>query len=213
MTGEYSDLAPLERRHEVGGFRCASEAQTEWLLQQGPNNRRAGTAAKVYVVAEAEASHVVVAYFAWCKSGVASDTLPSRFVQGAGGYSMQPFLLLARLGVHSDHEGRGLGSQMLGHVIVETYKYSQKIGCRGLLIHAENDGAVAYYRSKIADFSSVTGNEQHLLLLAKDKGMSPIIALGLPVSCPHDAAERHVRRAGCSVECGVPPPFQMWSLP
>ena len=30
MTGDYSDLAPLERSHEVGGFRCASEAQTDY---------------------------------------------------------------------------------------------------------------------------------------------------------------------------------------
>ena len=59
---------------------------------------------------------------------------------------------------------------MLGHVIVETYEYSKAIGCRGLLIHAENDNAVAYYRSKVAGFSNVKGNEQHLLLLAKDIG-------------------------------------------
>ena len=170
MIDDYPDLAPLNRRHEVAGFRCSSEAQTNWLRRQGPNNRKVGTAAKVYVFTESADSHDVVAYFAWCMSGVASETLPSRFKQGVGDYPMQPFLLLARLGVHSAHEGQGLGSRMLGHVILETYNYSKAIGCRGLLIHAENDDAVAYYKSRVADFSNVHGNEQHLLLLAKDTG-------------------------------------------
>ena len=79
-----------------------------------------GCVEPVYVITESADSHDVVAYFSWCMSGVASETLPSRFKQGAGDYPMQPFLLLARLGVHSAHEGQGLGSRMLGHVIVET---------------------------------------------------------------------------------------------
>lgn len=170
MSGDYSDLAPISRRHEVGEFRCSSEAQTDWLLKQGIHNRKAGTSVKPYVITESSNPNDVVAYFAWCMSGVPSESLPSRFTQGAGDYPMQPFLLLARLGVHIDHEGRGLGSRMLGHVIRQTYEYSKEIGCRGLLIHAETKGAVEFYRRRVAEFESALGDEHHLVLLAKDIG-------------------------------------------
>ena len=154
----------------MSGFRCASEAQTSWLRQHGPNNLKPGTAAKVYVVTESANPHDVVAFFAWCMSATASETLPARLRQGVGGYPIQPFLLLARFGVHSDHEGHGIGSLMLRHVIVETYNYSKKIGCRGLLIHAEGSAAVGFYRTRVPEFVNVHGNEHHLLLLAKDIG-------------------------------------------
>ena len=68
----------------MSGFRCASEAQTSWLRQHGPNNRKPGTAAKVYVVTESANPHDVVAFFAWCMSATASETLPARLRQGGG---------------------------------------------------------------------------------------------------------------------------------
>ena len=169
MIDGYSDLTRLARRHDVSSFRCASEAQTAWLHEFGHANRRAGTLAKVYVVTEPQ-STAIVAYYAWCMTAVATNTLPDRYQQGAGQYDVQPLLLLARLGVHLDHEGKGLGGVMVAHVIEQTYEYSKVIGCRGLLIHAETTAAVEFYRRRFPSFDHINGNEQHLLLFAKDIG-------------------------------------------
>ena len=126
---------------------------------------------KVYVVTE-NGSQDVVAYYAWCMSAVPKDSLPARYQQGAGNYDLQPFLLLARLGVHTDHEGIGLGGRMFGHVVEQTYEFSKVIGCRGLLIHAETDAAVQFYRRRFDGFENVNGNPHHLVLFAKDIGAS-----------------------------------------
>lgn len=168
MKDGYLDLAPLNTRHQLDDFRCTSALQTEWLQRYSSHNLRAGTAVKVHVITEEANPEDVVAYFAWCMSAVPFEMLPPRFTQGAGGYPVQPFVLLARLGVHEDHEGKGLGGEIFKHVMAETLEYSKTIGCRGLLIHAERDEAVQFYRNRIDSFANLTNNEHHLVLLAKD---------------------------------------------
>lgn len=167
MIDGYSDLTLLTPQHDVSEFRCASTQQTRWLRVHGHANRKPGTMAKTYVVTEPQSSEVI-AYFAWCMSAVATDTLPIRYQQGSGNYPVQPLLLLARFGVHSDHEGNGIGSAMFTHVTEQTYELSKVIGCRGLLIHAETTAAVEFYRRRFSEIDNITGNPRHLLIFAKD---------------------------------------------
>lgn len=67
---------------------------------------------------------------------------PARLRKGAGRYP-QPVALLARLGVHVDHEGQGLGAGLLQDVFARLVGLPDRIGCRGLLVHAESEQARA----------------------------------------------------------------------
>lgn len=66
------------------------------------------------------------------------ESAPPRMRKAAGRYP-QPVALLARLGVHVDHEGHGIGAGLLVDVITRMLDLSADIGCRGLLIHAESE--------------------------------------------------------------------------
>ncbi|MEO7428626.1 MAG: GNAT family N-acetyltransferase [Acidimicrobiales bacterium] len=120
----------------------------------------------MFVVTEADDSRVV-AYYAWCMARLSIASAPSRLRKGAGRYP-QPVALLARLGVDTAHEGRGLGAALLQDVFARLLELSDDIGCRGLLVHAESDAARAFYLHLVPELEPSPTDDLHLVVLMKD---------------------------------------------
>ncbi|HMD45262.1 MAG TPA: GNAT family N-acetyltransferase [Acidimicrobiales bacterium] len=165
MTGAYQPPEPLAEHHLLDGFRCGSSEQTEWLRRYGRQSAGTGTT-RVFVVCEQDSAEVV-AYYAWCMAQIHISEAPERVRRGAGRYP-QPVALLARLGVHVDHERRGLGAGLLQDVFARLLELSDDIGCRGLLVHAESAQARDFYRHLLPEFESSPTDDLHLVLLMKD---------------------------------------------
>lgn len=121
---------------------------------------------KIFVVTET-GSVRVVAYYAWCMAQLPIGDAPERLRKGAGRYP-QPVALLARLGVDLTHEGKGLGAGLLMDVIGRVATLSDEIGCRGLLIHAESQGARDFYLHLVPELEQSPTDELHLVLMLKD---------------------------------------------
>jgi hypothetical protein len=96
-----------------------------------------------------------------------TEAAPDRVRKGAGRYP-QPVALLARLGVHIDHEGAGLGAGMLQDVFTRLIELSDDIGCGGLLVHAESTEARDFYIHLVPEFEPSPTDPLHLVLLMKD---------------------------------------------
>jgi GNAT superfamily N-acetyltransferase len=126
----------------------------------------ASGATRVFVVTPTD-DNDVVAYYAWTMAQVDAADAPARLLKGAGRYP-QPVALLARLGVHTGHEGRGLGQGLLRDVILRAATISDHIGCRGLLVHCETEQARSFYQHLIPEFEQSPTDELHLILLLKD---------------------------------------------
>ena len=126
----------------------------------------ASGATKVFVVTPSD-SDEVVAYYAWTMAQIDVADAPRRLAKGAGRYP-QAVALLARLGVHASHEGKGLGAGLLQDVLYRVAAISDEIGCRGLLVHAESDHARGFYQHLIPEFEQSPTDDLHLLLLLKD---------------------------------------------
>lgn len=165
MTRRYASPLPLANDHRVDSFGCRSVEQTEWLRRYARQSAATGTT-KVFVVT-AHADDNVVAYYAWCMAHVAIADAPPRVRRGAGRYP-QPVALLARLGVDERHEGHGLGAGLLANVFARLVALDETIGCRGLLIHAENDDARRFYLHLIPELEASPTDPLHLVLLMKD---------------------------------------------
>jgi GNAT superfamily N-acetyltransferase len=161
----YRPPEPLGPTHELDGFVCASAEQTEWLVHQARQSSATGTT-RVFVVTPAD-SRQIVGYYAWTMAQLDLAHAPSRMRKGAGRYP-QPVALLARLGVHREHEGNGLGAALLLDVIQRTAAISDDIGCRGLLVHCESEQARSFYLHLIPEFEQSPTDELHLVLLLKD---------------------------------------------
>jgi GNAT superfamily N-acetyltransferase len=165
MTGRYRPPELLTGHHELDEFECRSSEQTQWLRRYARQSASAGTT-KVFVVADGE-SPVVVAYYAWCMAQLTTIAAPARLRRGAGRYP-QPVALLARLGVDTRHEGRGLGAGLMQDVFARLVELSDDIGCRGLLVHSESADARAFYLHLIPEFEESPTDPLHLVLLMKD---------------------------------------------
>jgi GNAT superfamily N-acetyltransferase len=155
-------LAPA---HVLDAFSCASVEQTDWLKRHARQSMATGTT-KVFVVTPAD-GHDVVAYYAWTMAQIVAADAPTRLRKGAGNYP-QPVALLARLGVHHDHEHQGLGAALLRDVVQRVAVISDEIGCRGLLVHCESERARGFYLHLIPEFEPSPTDELHLVLLLKD---------------------------------------------
>lgn len=165
MTGRYRPPEPLTAHHDESVFECRSAEQTEWLRRHARQSTAAGTT-RVLVVTE-PGSAVVVAYYAWCMAQVGVGAAPKRLQKGAGRYP-QPVALLARLGVDMHHERRGVGAALLQDVFARVVELSTKIGCRGLLVHAESIEARDFYMHLVPEFESSPTDDLHLVLIMKD---------------------------------------------
>jgi GNAT superfamily N-acetyltransferase len=161
----YRPPRPLEAGDDLGHFTCRSSEQTDWLRRHARQSAASG-ATTVFVVTPAH-STAVVAYYAWRMAQLDIDAAPPRLRKGACRYP-QPVALLARLGVHHDHEGHGLGAGLLIDVITRLVDLSDDIGCRGLLIHAETNNARAFYHHLIPELLPSPTDPLHLVLLMKD---------------------------------------------
>ncbi len=155
----------LADHHDLTTFTCRSIEQTDWLRRHARQSANTGTT-KVFVVTETDES-AVIAYYGWCMAQLSTGSAPARVRKGAG-RDPQPVALLARLGVDSAHEGRGLGAAMLQDVFARLLELSDDIGCRGLLVHSESDEARDFYLHLVPELEPSPTDALHLVLLTKD---------------------------------------------
>ena len=161
----YRAPRPLEPGHGLGSFECRSIEQTTWLRNHAQQSSGSHST-RVFVVTPTGGRNVV-AYYAWCMAQIHIDDTPGRLRKGAGRYP-QPVALLARLGVHVDHEGQGIGAGLLADAVARLVGLSEEIGCQGLLIHAETIEAREFYLHLIPELLRSPTDDLHLVLLMKD---------------------------------------------
>lgn len=161
----YGRVEPLSSDHETAEFACGSEAQTSWLRRHAVQAGQSDTS-KVYVVCRA-GTRRVVGYYALAAGSVSHDSAPPRITRGLGRYPV-PVILLTRLGVDTEEQGRGLGSSLVRDALLQTASIAEKVGVRALLIHAETAEAAQLYRRISPGFEPSPTDPLHLILLMKD---------------------------------------------
>ena len=165
MTSLYRPPRLLAVTDSFEEFSCTSTEQTQCLRRHAMQSASSSTT-RVFVVTR-KGESTVVAYYAWCMAQLELSAAPDRLKKGAGRYP-QPVALLARLGVDTRHEGKGLGAALLVDAVTRLLTISDDIGCRGLLIHAESAVARDFYLHLIPELEQSPTDELHLVLLLKD---------------------------------------------
>lgn len=161
----YGPVEPLATGHEVAEFDCGSEAQTVWLRRHAVQASQSDTS-KVYVACRADTRHLV-GYYALAAGSVSRESVPPRITTGLGRYPV-PVILLTRLGVATEEQGKGLGSALVRDALLQTASVAEKVGVRALLIHAETPDAAEFYRRISPGFESSPTDPLDLILLMKD---------------------------------------------
>jgi GNAT superfamily N-acetyltransferase len=153
---------PLAAQHRLEGFDCGKPALNDWLLRHARQAQGSGSA-KTFVVAEDDGR--VVGYFSLTVGQVDTVDAPERIRKGMGQYPV-PVVILARLAVSREHQGRGIGVGMLQDAIRRTLVIAEQAGVRAMLTHPIDEDAARFYTR--FGFVASPLREQQLLLLLKD---------------------------------------------
>lgn len=153
---------PLAAQHGLDSFDCGKPALNDWLLRHARQAQGSGSA-KTFVVAEHEGR--VAGYFSLTVGQVDTLEVPDRIRKGMGQYPV-PVVILARLAVSQQDQGRGIGLGLLQDAIRRTVLISEQAGIRAMMTHPIDEDAAKFYTR--FGFIASPLREQQLLLLLKD---------------------------------------------
>ena len=157
----FSRPEPLGVEHQLEGFDCGKPALDDWLLRHARQAQGSGSA-KTFVVAEGAR---VAGYFSLTVGQVDTLDAPERIRKGMGQYPV-PVVILARLAVSRQDQGRGMGFGLLQDAIQRTMLIAEQAGIRAMLTHPIDEEAAKFYTR--FGFIASPLREQQLLLLLKD---------------------------------------------
>ncbi len=159
MTGlTIEKIAP---HHAVENFDCGHEALNRYLARFALINQRASTAQTYLGLADG----LVAGFYTLAVGEAACGDAPSRLAKGLARHPI-PIMLLARLAVSLDWQGRGLGAGLLKDAMRRTLQAADIAGIRAFAVHAKDGNAAAFYQH--FDFLPSPTDPLHLFLLIKD---------------------------------------------
>ncbi len=152
---------PLVSGQKLEDFDCGKPSLNEWLLRHSRQAQASGSA-KTFVAVDDER---VAGYFSLTVGQVDALDAPERVRKGMGQYPV-PVVILARLAVCTQDQGRGIGFGLLQDAIRRTFLIAELAGIRAMLTHPIDEDAARFYAR--FGFSASPLRERQLLLLLKD---------------------------------------------
>jgi GNAT superfamily N-acetyltransferase len=133
-----SSPEPLSADDDVDSFDCGNALLNDWLRDQALASE--GRSARTYVVKD---DARVAGYYCLSTGGVARESVPRKIRHGLP--RLVPVMVLGRLAVDVNYQGRGIGRGLLKDALLRTLQVSRQVGVRALLVHAIDDKAKAFY--------------------------------------------------------------------
>jgi GNAT superfamily N-acetyltransferase len=160
MTASFR-IEKLRRDHPVDGFSCGREELDRFLIRHALTNQQAN-ASQTYLGLHDTA---IVGFYSLVVGEVAYGDAPERLTKGLARHPV-PIMLLARLAVSQDWQGRGLGAGLLKSAMRRTLQAAEIGGIRAFAVHAKDAPARRFYEH--FDFVASPTDPLHLFLLLKD---------------------------------------------
>lgn len=145
MSRSTPSLSPPERLradHDVSGFESGEPSLDDWLRRRARQNEETG-ASRTYVVC---ARQQVVGYYALAVGAVAHVHAPGRVRRNMP--DPIPIMIIGRLAVHKDYQGRRIGPALLRDAVLRTLQAADIAGVRAILVHAISERARQFYESR-----------------------------------------------------------------
>lgn len=154
-------IEKLARSHIVEHFTSGRAELDRFLIRHALQAQQANSS-HTYVALKDEA---VIGFYTIVAGEICWDQAPERVAKGMLRHPI-PLLVLARLAVHAEEQGHGLGAGLLLDALGRTIQVASVIGVRALAVHAKDDLAGAFYRH--FGFTPSATDARHLFMLIKD---------------------------------------------
>ena len=135
-------LAPtlLTDAHQLDAFSCGEVVLDDWLKKRACVNQASG-ASRTYVVAEDGGR--VIGYYCLSSGAIAAVDAPGNVRRNMP--DPIPMAILGRLAIDEAFQGRGVGKALLQDAVLRSGQAASIMGIRGLLVHALDEEARAFY--------------------------------------------------------------------
>jgi len=154
------EIVGFSRGFDRSRFRCGKPDLDEWLRTQAGQQERSGNTRTFLAVEESR----VIGYFATTAYRLGLDEVAQMYGVGKRIYPI-PAVLLARLAVDEEYQGKGIGMRLLVHALTEIARASRSIGFEVVVVHAIDRDAVTFYAQ--AGFTRFEDHELHLFMPVK----------------------------------------------
>jgi len=161
LNNGYTTVRKLAATDQVDAFDCGQAALNQFLQRYALVNQKANSA-QTYVCCQGD---VVVGFYSLVVGSVDPQSTPSRVMKGLARHPV-PVMILARLAVDMEHQGKKLGQALLKDALLRTAQAADIAGIRSLLVHAKDDAARRWYETW--EFEPSPTDPYHLFLMLKD---------------------------------------------
>lgn len=132
---------PLTTDHVLAGFSCGIASLDDWLIKRALGNEASG-GSRTFVVTDSER---VVGYYALATGSVPLSEAPGKVRRNMP--DPVPVMVLARLAIDQNYQGRGLGQALLKDALLRTVQAADLAGIRAVMVHAVSEEAKQFYLS------------------------------------------------------------------
>lgn len=157
----YESVRKLTTSDNLLAFDCGQPELNQFLQRYSLTNQKANSA-QTYVCCKDGA---VSGFYSLAVGSVEPENTSPRVIKGIARHPV-PVMILGRLAVDRQHQGRGLGKALIKDALLRTIQAADIAGIRALLVHAKDDKARQWYLNW--EFEPSQTNSFHLFLLLKD---------------------------------------------
>jgi GNAT superfamily N-acetyltransferase len=150
----------LTATHDVSAFDSGVPELDTWLKRRALPNEASG-ASRTYVVS---AVGRVAGYYALSTGLVAQQQAIGKVRRNMP--EPIPVMVIGRLAVDREHQGKGLGSALLKDALLRTLNAASIVGIRVILLHAISDEAKRFYEK--AGFSASPVDPMTMMITMAD---------------------------------------------
>jgi GNAT superfamily N-acetyltransferase len=154
-------IEKLHRGHATDPFDCGEEPLNRFLDRYALQNQQAN-ASQTYL---GLAGGKIIGFYVLVVGEVAYNAAHERMTKGLAQYPV-PVMLLARLAVDLEWQGRKVGSGLVKDAVLRTLQASDIAGIRALTVHAKDERASAFYKN--LGFVESPTDPLHLFRLTRD---------------------------------------------
>ena len=154
-------IEKLQRSHSVEEFSCGDAALERFLVRFALQAQQANSS-QTYV---GLSGTNIIGFHTLVVGEVRHSDAPARLVKGMPRHPI-PLMVLARLAVHTQWRGRGIGAGLLLDALGRTLQVADIAGVRALAVHAKDEAAASFYRH--FGFAPSPTDARHLFMLVTD---------------------------------------------
>jgi GNAT superfamily N-acetyltransferase len=136
---------PIAKRHDRDAFDCGDPSLNAFLRQHARQSHDKG-AAKTFLAISDDDNKTIMGFYSLSPASIEFARTPDAVRKGLARHDV-PVFRLARLAVHKEWQGRGLGGQLLLSAGRRCLLVAEEIGGVAMLIDAKNQRAAQWYAS------------------------------------------------------------------